>query len=63
MRWVLISHQRVHFPNRAPRGKSRPYPEVESIIEEQGKVEVTCEFCKDTVVFTEDELLSAKDKL
>jgi len=35
--------------------------EVESIIEEQGQVEVTCEFCKDTVVFTQDELLAAKD--
>lgn len=49
--------------NWAPWVISRPYPEVESIIEEQGKVEVTCEFCKDTVVFSEDELLSAKDKL
>ena len=37
--------------------------EIQSIIEEQGKVEVTCEFCKDTVVFTEEELLTAKDSL
>ena len=34
--------------------------EIEDIIEEQGKVEVTCEFCKDTVIFSEDELLNAK---
>ena len=37
--------------------------EIEDIIEEQGKVEVTCEFCKDTIVFTEEELLTAKDSL
>ena len=37
--------------------------EIQSIIEEQGKVEVTCEFCKDAVVFTEEELLGAKDEV
>lgn len=37
--------------------------EIQSIIEEQGKVEVTCEFCKDAVVFTQDELLGAKDEV
>ena len=37
--------------------------EIQSIIEEQGKVEVTCEFCKDAVTFTEAELLGAKDEV
>ena len=37
--------------------------EVESIFKEQGVVEMTCEFCKDTIVFTEQELLSAKDEI
>ena len=37
--------------------------EVESIIKEQGVVEMTCEFCTDTIVFTEQELLSAKDEI
>ena len=37
--------------------------EIESIIEEQGQVEVTCEFCKDTVVFSEAELLDTKDTI
>ena len=37
--------------------------EIESIIEEQGQVEVTCEFCKNQVVFTEEELLGAKDEV
>ena len=37
--------------------------QINEIIEEQGKVEVTCEFCKDAVVFTEEELLGAKDEM
>ena len=37
--------------------------EIESIIEEQGQVEVTCEFCKNQVVFTEEELLQSKDQI
>jgi len=37
--------------------------EIQSIIEEQGKVEVTCEFCKDAVTFTEADLLGAKDEV
>ena len=37
--------------------------EVESIIEEQGKVEVTCEFCKDTIVFSEEDLFAAKEDI
>lgn len=37
--------------------------EIESIIEEQGQVEVTCEFCKTQVVFTEEELLHSKDQI
>jgi redox-regulated HSP33 family molecular chaperone len=28
-------------------------------MEQEGKVEVTCEFCKDTLVFTEEELTAA----
>jgi molecular chaperone Hsp33 len=32
--------------------------EVKSILEEQGKVEVTCEFCKDTYSFEEDEIMA-----
>lgn len=31
--------------------------EVQSILEEQGKVEVTCEFCKDTYHFYEEEIM------
>lgn len=31
--------------------------EVESILREQGKVEVTCEFCKETYDFHEDEIM------
>ena len=30
--------------------------EVDSIIEEQGQVEMTCEFCKESIVFKEDDL-------
>ena len=37
--------------------------EIESIIEEQGQVEVTCEFCKTQVVFTQEELLHSKDQI
>ena len=37
--------------------------EIENIIEEQGQVEVTCEFCKDTIVFSEAELLDTKDTI
>eukprot|EP00746_Dinoflagellata_sp_MGD_P017368 gnl/MRDRNA2_/MRDRNA2_139854_c0_seq1.p1 gnl/MRDRNA2_/MRDRNA2_139854_c0~~gnl/MRDRNA2_/MRDRNA2_139854_c0_seq1.p1 ORF type:complete len:420 (+),score=89.37 gnl/MRDRNA2_/MRDRNA2_139854_c0_seq1:104-1261(+) len=35
--------------------------EVASIIEEQGKVEMTCEFCKHTIVFNEPELQAYLD--
>ncbi|KAK9803149.1 hypothetical protein WJX72_002817 [[Myrmecia] bisecta] len=31
--------------------------EVKQILEEQGKIEVTCEFCKDTYQFQEEEVL------
>lgn len=31
--------------------------EVRSILEEQGKIEVTCEFCRDTFDFEEDEIM------
>ena len=37
--------------------------EVDSIIEEQGQVEMTCEFCKETIVFKEDELATASKEL
>jgi molecular chaperone Hsp33 len=37
--------------------------EIQSIIEEQGEVEVTCEFCKHAVVFTEEELLGASKEV
>lgn len=32
--------------------------EVKSIMEEQGKIEVTCEFCRETYDFPEDEVLA-----
>ena len=31
--------------------------EVRSILEEQGKIEVTCEFCRDTYDFQEEEIM------
>ena len=37
--------------------------EVDSIIEEQGQVEMTCEFCKGSIVFKEDELATASKEL
>lgn len=33
--------------------------EVRGIMEEQGKIEVTCEFCRQTYSFSEDEVLAA----
>ena len=33
--------------------------EVRKIVEEQGKVEVTCEFCKETIELREHELTAA----
>lgn len=45
--------------NRMLRGLASMGPkEVKEIIEEQGKVEMTCEFCKDKIVFKEDELMA-----
>lgn len=32
--------------------------EVRSIMEEQGKIEVTCDFCRQTYQFAEDEVLA-----
>jgi molecular chaperone Hsp33 len=31
--------------------------EVRAIIEEQGKIEVTCEFCNEAYQFTEEEVM------
>ena len=36
-----------------------PLPQVRSILEEQGMVEVTCEFCRDTYQFQQEEVLEA----
>lgn len=33
--------------------------EVRSILEEQGSVEVTCEFCRETFKFEEGEVMQA----
>lgn len=33
--------------------------EVRSILEEQGNVEVTCEFCRETYQFAEEEVMEA----
>jgi molecular chaperone Hsp33 len=37
--------------------------EVDSIIEEQGQVEMTCEFCKESIVFKEDDLSAASQEI
>lgn len=36
--------------------------EAAKLMEEQGKIEVTCQFCADTYQFTEAEVVSAVKK-
>ncbi len=33
-------------------------PQVRDIMEKEGKIEVTCEFCADTYCFEEEEILA-----
>ena len=38
--------------------KLMPVTEIRSILEEQGMVEMECEFCREKVVFTEEVLVA-----